>query len=228
MKVSQFLSFVRDGELSNLSSNAFTDDRLISFMNLGIIELSKRFRLATKVETIQTSMYTHIYTLRHSDVINILDIIDSTGKSLIPQRTSDSENYDYKLMSNNSFLLKRKFDYVESITHTIVKGAEKGSGVEIENLQEVPAPDHSLVVVYSAIADLVTDKEDDLPIPELFIEALMSYVGYKLYRSLGVNGQNDSSEKWKVFEYCCSLVTNSSFAGNDTILGNSVQSKGFV
>ena len=83
-------------------------------------------------------------------------------------------------------------------------------------------------MVYSAIADLITDKEDDLPIPELFIEALMSYVGYKSYRTLGVDGQNDSSEKWKVFEYCCSLVTNSSFAGNDTILGNSVQSKGFV
>lgn len=222
MKVSQFLSFVRDSELSNLSSNSFTDDRLISFMNLGIIELSKRFRLATKVETIQTSMYTHIYTLRHSDVINILDIIDSTGKSLIPQRTSDSESYDYKLMSNNSFLLKRKFDYVESITHTKVKGGE------LEDIQEVQAPDLSLVVVYSAIADLVTDKEDDLPIPELFIEALMSYVGYKSYSTLGANGQNNSSEKWKVFEYCCSLVTNSSFAGNDTILGNSVQSKGFV
>ena len=222
MKVSQFLSLVRDSELSNLSSNSFTDGRLINFMNLGIIELSKRFRLATKVETIQTSMYTHIYTLRHSDVINILDIIDSTGKSLNPQRASDSENYDYKLMSNNSFLLKRKFDYVESITHTKVKGGE------LEDLQEVQAPDLSLVVVYSAIADLVTDKEDELPIPELFIEALMSYVGYKLYRSLGVNGQNDSSEKWKVFEYCCSLVTNSSYAGNDTILGNSVQSKGFV
>lgn len=222
MKVSQFLSFVRDSELSNLSSNSFTDDRLISFMNLGIIELSKRFRLATKVETIQTSMYTHIYTLRHSDVINILDIIDSTGKSLIPQRTSDSESYDYKLMSNNSFLLKRKFDYVASITHTPVKGGE------LEDLQEVQAPDLSLVVVYSAIADLVTDKEDDLPIPELFIEALMSYVGYKSYRTLGANGQNDSSEKWKVFEYCCSLVTNSSYAGNDSILGKSVQSKGFV
>ena len=222
MKVSQFLSIVRDSELSNLSSNSFTDDKLISFMNLGIIELSKRFRLATKVETIQTSMYTHIYTLRHSDVINILDIIDSKGKSLIPQRTSDSENYDYKLMSNNSFLLKRKFDYVDSITHTKVKGGE------LEDLQEVQAPDLSLVVVYSAIADLIIDKEDDLPIPELFIEALMSYVGYKSYRTLGVNGQNDSSEKWKVFEYCCSLVTNSSYAGNDTILGNSVQSKGFV
>ena len=222
MKVSQFLSIVRDSELSNLSSNSFTDARLISFMNLGIIELSKRFRIATKVETIQTSIYTHIYTLRHSDVINILDIIDSTGKSLIPQRTSDGESYDYRLMSNNSFLLKRKFDYVDSITHTKVKGGE------LEDLQEVQAPDLSLVVVYSAIADLVTDKEDDLPIPELFIEALMSYVGYKSYRTLGANGQNGSSEKWKVFEYCCSLVTNSSFAGNDTILGKSVQSKGFV
>ena len=223
MRVSQFLSFVRDSELSNLSSNSFTDDKLINFMNLGIIELSKRFRLATKVETIQTSMYTHIYTLRHSDVINILDIIDSTGKSLVPQKISDSENYDYKLMSNNSFLLKRKFDYVNSITYTTNRGGEA-----IENLQAVPAPDHSLVVVYSAIADLVTDAEDELPIPELFIEALMSYVGYKSYRTLGANGLNDSSEKWKLFEYCCSLVSNSSYAGDDAILGNSVQSKGFI
>src|SRR5574344_715813 len=223
MKVSQFLSFVRDSELSNLSSNSFTDDRLISFMNLGIIELSKRFRLATKVETIQTSMYTHVYTLRHTDVINILDIIDSTGKSLIPQTISGSENYDYKLTGNNSFLLKRKVDYVEAITHTKFRGGE-----EVENLQEVSAPDLSLVVVYSAIADLVTDEEDDLPITESFIEAVMSYVGYKAYRTLGANGQNDGSEKWKLFEYCCSLITNSSYAGNDTILGNSVQSKGFI
>ena len=38
MKVSQFLSTVRDSELNKLSSNSFTDDRLISFMNLGISE----------------------------------------------------------------------------------------------------------------------------------------------------------------------------------------------
>ena len=49
MKVSQFLSIVRDSELSNLSSNSFTDDELINFINLGIIELSKRFRIATKL-----------------------------------------------------------------------------------------------------------------------------------------------------------------------------------
>ena len=111
MKVSQVIALARSNELNNLSANAFTDDRIIGMLNLGIIELSKRFTLATKVEGIRTSPYTHMYYLRNTDVIGIIDIYDSKGKSLIAQPSLDSVDYDYKLISNNSFLLHRTQDY---------------------------------------------------------------------------------------------------------------------
>ena len=221
MKVSQFISMVRDNELSNISATGFTDQRIINNMNLGIIELSKRFRLATKVESIRTSPYTHMYSLRHTDVINILEIYDSKGKTLVPQQVLDDEDYDYRLLSSNSFLLKRKVDYTEGITYTKFKGDQ------VENIQKIEVPDFELVVVYSAVADPIETVEDNLTIPVLFVDALMAYVGYKAASTLGANATTDNNNTWKRFEYCCSLISNSSYASDEAIVLNSIQSKGF-
>lgn len=222
MKVSQFISTVRDNELSNISATGFTDQRIINSINLGIIELSKRFRLATKVESIRTSPYTHMYSLRNTDVINILEIYDSNGKTLVPQQVLDDEDYDYRLLSSNSFLLKRKIDYTAGITYTKYRANEV-----VENLQKIAVPDFELMVVYSAVADPIETVEDTLTIPVLFVDALMAYVGYKAASTLGANATTDNNNTWKRFEYCCSLISNSSYASDDTIVLNSIQSKGF-
>ena len=221
MKVSQFISMVRDNELSNISATGFTDQRIINNMNLGIIELSKRFRLATKVESIRTSPYTHMYSLRHTDVINILEIYDSKGKTLVPQQVLDDEDYDYRLLSSNSFLLKRKIDYDVGITYTKYKIDQ------VENIQKIDVPDFELMVVYSAVADPIESVEDKLTIPVLFVDALMAYVGYKAASTLGANATTDNNNTWKRFEYCCSLISNSSYASDEAIVLNSIQSKGF-
>lgn len=221
MKVSQFISMVRDNELSNISATGFTDQRIINNMNLGIIELSKRFRLATKAESIRTSPYTHMYSLRNTDVINILEIYDSKGKTLVPQQVLDDEDYDYRLLSSNSFLLKRKIDYDVGITYTKFKGDQ------VENIQKIDVPDFVLMVVYSAVADSIETVEDNLTIPVLFVDALMAYVGYKAASTLGANATTDNNNTWKRFEYCCSLISNSSYASDEAIVLNSIQSKGF-
>lgn len=221
MKVSQFISMVRDNELSNISATGFTDQRIINNMNLGIIELSKRFRLATKAESIRTSPYTHVYSLRNTDVINILEIYDSKGKTLVPQQVLDDEDYDYRLLSSNSFLLKRKIDYDVGITYTKYKTDQ------VENIQKIDVPDFELMVVYSAVADSIETVEDNLTIPVLFVDALMAYVGYKAASTLGANATTDNNNTWKRFEYCCSLISNSSYASDEAIVLNSIQSKGF-
>ena len=221
MKVSQFISMVRDNELSNMSATGFTDQKIMNSINLGIIELSKRFRLATKAESIRTSPYTHMYSLRNTDVINIIEIYDSKGKTLVPQQVLDDEDYDYRLLSSNSFLLKRKVDYDVGITYTKYKSDQ------VENIQKIDVPDFELMVVYSAIAEPIETVEDNLTIPILFVDALMAYVGYKATSTLGANATTDNNNTWKRFEYCCSLISNSSYASDEAIVLNSIQSKGF-
>ena len=223
MKVSQVIALARSNELTNLSANAFTDDRIIGMLNLGIIELSKRFTIATKVEGIRTSPYTHIYSLRNTDVIGIIDIYDSNGKSLIAQPTLDSVDYDYKLINNNSFLLHRTQDYTSKIKY--VDGIDNEA---LEEMQTIAPPDFQLMVVYSAVADLIETVYDTLPIPDIFIDALLAYLGYKAHNSAGTDGQGEGKYTWSRFEYCCGLISGSSYMSHAAVVGNSVQSKGFV
>ena len=203
MKVSEVIATARSCELSNLSTSSFTDSRIIQFINLGIIELSKRFIISTKAEKIKTSMYTSMYTLRSPDVIGILDIYDKTGRALVSQVLSDDDNYDYKLINNTTFLYKHKIDYKATEEVNPVTG--------IEILQYTQEPDNELMVIYSAVADLVLNTTDDLTIPLVFMDPLVAYIGYKASHSItqvqSVGGENMVS--LTKFEASCRLLENS-------------------
>ena len=221
MKVSDVIATARSCELSNLSTSSFTDSRIIQFINLGIIELSKRFVISTKAEKIKTSVYTSMYTLRSPDVIGILDIYDKTGRALVPQTLSDDENYDYKLINNTTFLYKHKLDYKAT------EEANPLTGIEI--LQYTQEPDNELMVVYSAVADLVVNTTDELTIPLVFIDPLVAYIGYKASHSITQpqSGGGENMVSLTKFEASCRLLENSVYVGQTNLMSKSIQSKGF-
>ena len=221
MKVSEVIATARSCELSNLSTSSFTDSRIIQFINLGIIELSKRFVISTKAEKIKTSMYTSMYTLRSPDVIGILDIYDKTGKTLVSQVLSDDENYDYKLINNTTFLYKHKIDYKATEEVNPITG--------IEILQYTQEPDNELMVIYSAVADLVVNTTDDLTIPLVFMDPLVAYIGYKASHSITQpqSGGGENVASLTKFEASCRLLENSVYVGQTNLMSKSIQSKGF-
>ena len=221
MKVSDVIATARSCELSNLSTSSFTDSRIIQFINLGIIELSKRFVISTKAEQIKTSVYTSMYTLRSPDVIGILEIYDKTGRALVSQVLSDDENYDYKLINNTTFLYKHKTDYRATEEVNPITG--------IEILQYTKEPDNELMVVYSAVADLVVNATDELTIPLVFIDPLVAYIGYKASHSItqAQSGGGENMVSLTKFEASCRLLENSVYVGQTNLMSKSIQSKGF-
>ena len=221
MKVSEVIATARSCELSNLSTSSFTDSRIIQFINLGIIELSKRFVISTKAEKIKTSVYTSMYTLRSPDVIGILDIYDKTGRALVSQVLSDDENYDYKLINNTTFLYKHKIDYKATEEVNPITG--------IEILQYTQEPDNELMVIYSAVADLVLNTTDDLTIPLVFMDPLVAYIGYKASHSItqAQSGGGENMASLAKFEASCRLLENSVYVGQTNLMSKSIQSKGF-
>ena len=221
MKVSEVIATARSCELSNLSTSSFTDSRIIQFINLGIIELSKRFVISTKAEKIKTSVYTSMYTLRSPDVIGILEIYDKTGRTLVSQVLSDDENYDYKLINNTTFLYKHKSDYKSTEEVNPITG--------IEVLQYTKEPDNELMVIYSAVADLVLNTTDDLTIPLVFMDPLVAYIGYKASHSITQpqSGGGENMVSLTKFEASCRLLENSVYVGQTNLMSKSIQSKGF-
>ena len=221
MKVSEVIATARSCELSNLSTSSFTDSRIIQFINLGIIELSKRFIISTNAENIKTSVYTSMYTLRSKDVIGILDIYDKTGRALVSQVLSDDEDYDYKLINNTTFLYRHKADYKSTEEVNPITG--------IEILQYTKEPDNELMVIYSAVADLVINTTDDLTIPLVFIDPLVAYIGYKASHSItqAQSGGGENMASLAKFEASCKLLENSVYVGQTNLMSKSIQSKGF-
>ena len=221
MKVSDVIATARSCELSNLSTSSFTDSRIIQFINLGIIELSKRFIISTKAENIKTSVYTSMYTLRSADVIGILEIYDKTGRALVSQVLSDDEDYDYKLINNTTFLYKHKTDYKATEEVNPITG--------IEILQYAQEPDNELMVIYSAVADLVLNTTDELTIPLVFIDPLVAYIGYKASHSItqAQSGGGENMTSLTKFEASCRLLENSVYVGQTNLMSKSIQSKGF-
>ena len=86
------------------------DQALLSYINMGIAELYRRFDLRANSETVVTNDNLALYELRNSDVLMILSLFDKTGKELIQTDILDSNQYDYKLVNYRSFLLRKPFN----------------------------------------------------------------------------------------------------------------------
>lgn len=78
MTVQEVINFARYSELDKLSDKSITDDKVLSYINLGIIELYKRFTLKTSEQVIAISDNVTTYTL-NTDVLNIVEVVDEEG-----------------------------------------------------------------------------------------------------------------------------------------------------
>ena len=105
MKLSFILAQARSGELASLSAVNKSDEIFVSYINLGLIELFKRFNISVKAEVVKTSPTTPFYTLRNSDINLVLSCISNEGIELKKQMSIGDTEYDIKMVSNTSFLL---------------------------------------------------------------------------------------------------------------------------
>lgn len=83
---------------------------LISFINLGLSELYRRFNLSIKGETIVVTHDLALYELREPDVDMLLAVYDKSGRELRQSDVLDSMDYEYKIVNYRSFILRKPFD----------------------------------------------------------------------------------------------------------------------
>jgi len=119
MTVQEVIEYARDSELRQLIFGELSDDSdvqesrdkaIISYINLGLIELYKRFALSVKAEIVRTNPEVNMYYLRNLDILKVIHIYDASGTTLVEQRSVDDEEYDIKQLTPITYLFRNPID----------------------------------------------------------------------------------------------------------------------
>jgi hypothetical protein len=231
MLLSEFKEYLSYGELSQLNAGALLTDatqyqRLITSINLGLIELYKRFPIKTSEVVIQL----------HEEITNYV-IHSSNAESQMPIG-GDSDAYYVK---DSSY-----YPFRDDILLIVQVFNEDGMEIPLndENKQyslftsshnsiqhPYPDDDNAITVLYHCIAPKLavesTDDSVDIDIPQQFTEALLNYVAYRMFASINMNSA-EATNYYAKFETSCAMVTNLGLIQKSNTTNMKLEDSGWV
>lgn len=218
MTANEVLTLARAGELLQLSP-AIKDDNnvLVGYLNLGMIELYKRFMLRTDEAIITLVDGKSIYKLDGTDT----DVsMDGSMLYLIAAYGDGTDMSDYS--TDDIRLPINEEDNLLSI-NTV-------SYDEVQVPLITPGAFISLIYVTKPTKVTTLTLEAELDIPDQFVEPLLHYLGYRAHGSMDGNIQTESNTHYMRFEASCNRLKELGvgIAPDDISMRNRLFDKGFV
>ena len=227
MTVADVLEDVKYGELAQLgvikklgvaATQEAAERQILTYINLGLIELYKRFDMRTEQTVITMDEDITLYTLT---VANIYDDPDNLTGYL-----------DTVLSGFNS--ITAVYDEVGLPVAFNDEDDPLSVNTPSFNVLQVPNPvtGEGLFVLYSAapdrlqwVADLATV---DVPIPPVMLEALLHYIGYRGHGAIDGSIDAENNTHYMRFNASCQTLKTLGITNSDPLVGTNVQDKGFV
>lgn len=178
MKLQDVIDLAKSGELKQLSVKDDSAD-VIGFVNLGLIELYKRFKLRTEEYMIALQEGVTIYTMP-VDFMNIIAAYDE-----VPEGVDDLIVPIPVNMENDPFS-------INTVSYNQIQIPVTTNGAYISII-------YSVKPTYLTVMDL----EEELPIPDSLVEALLHYIGYRGHGSVDGNIQSENNTHYQRFERSC-------------------------
>lgn len=203
MTIQDVIEYAKAGELSQIHTAEDNAD-VITYINLGLIELYKRFSLRYEEAIVTMRTDKTIYKLDgtdadvdvSSDVSKIVEIYDENGSSL-------PINSETEALSINT----PTWDTIQ-----------------------VPYPSNGdrLSIVYIAPPEKVITTTDKLQLPSVLLEALLHYIGYRAHGSIDGKINAENNTHYMRFEKSCEQARKDGFITSDDVTARSVKEKGFL
>lgn len=217
MTANEVIALARVGELSKLSI-AIKDDNtvLLGFINLGLVELYKRFPLKNDEA---------IVTLRDGKTIYKLDGTDpdvSMGEPFMYLIGAYEDGTDTDFSASVLSLPINEEDNiysVNSISYNSIQIPLVTTGAYI-----------SLIYVAKPTKVTALTLDEELDLPDQMIEALLHYIGYRAHGAMDANIQTESNTHYMRFEASCNKLKELGvgIAPDDVSMNNRISMKGFV
>lgn len=205
MTAREVISLAATGELKQLAVRTDTE-AVVGFINLGLIELYKRFPIATKEQMLILQDNISEYTLE-TDFMWLVaaygEVATSANVTTVNQLPINDE--DDPLSVNTV-----AWDKVE------VPLSVKGGYI-------------SLIYVASPTLVTINTLDEPLPIPAQMLEALLNYIGYRGQGAMDGAINSESNTHYQRFEMSVGkIIKNGMFTPESLNMSNRIHDKGFV
>lgn len=204
MLVNEAIELLQKAELHQLS---IKDDEkaIIGFINLGIVELHKRFNLWEETAVITTAEGKSSYSLDGTDtdvvfeeqdaheILFVIDAEDEDGVSLI-------DNIEPK---------------VKVPRHSKIRVSDMDTG-------------STITVSYRACPPYLKNQRSTIPLPFQFTEALFHYVGYRAHGSLRGDIKAENNTHYMRFEQSCAQIEAEGLYNQKSLESSKLYKNGFA
>ena len=181
MNIKDIVTLAKHSELSAVAIKNDVD-AIVAFINLGMLELHKRF-------PIKVGEYK-------------ITLVEGTSDYLMPA------NYMYPLAASGEIDVKTPL----TPNPIAINDADAEKSIFFNDWNTInvpPAIVGSFVIVkyvakpVSIIAAQMEDPESILDLPETLIDALLNYVGYRAHLGVKSDAQSENNAHWARFERSC-------------------------
>lgn len=181
MTIQNVVNMAAAGELKNLAVKKDIE-AVVSFINLGLIELYKRFPLSVKEHIIELEDNVEIYTMP-SDFMWIIAAYDE-----VPETSSEAVVV-VPINEEDNPLSLNTVSWNQVQVPLTLKGAY-------------------ISVIYAASPPMFTveELESTIPLPVQLLEALLHYIGYRAHNSVTGEVNAEHTTHYTRFEASCARV----------------------
>lgn len=204
MTIRQVIDLAKTSELANLSIGN-KDEIVLGYINLGMIELYKRFNLRVEEWVITLEDNVDIYTTPSDFMWAIAaygEVVDNQTDSINELPINEEDNP----LSINT-VKWNKIQVPLSVTGAYV----------------------SVIYAASPVYYTMTDLEKEIDLPIQMIDAMLAYIGYKANSTIDSGIQTEDSVWYAKFESSCArLEEKSMHNSNDMFMNKRLDTRGFV
>ncbi len=204
MTVRQVIDLAKASELTGLPA-ASKDETVLGFINLGVLELYKRFTLSVEEWIIALEDGQSYYTAPE-DFMWIIAAYGEVGMDSVQEVNVLPVNEEDNPLSINT-VGWNKVQVPLSVTGAYVS------------------------IIYAATPEVysVTDMDKTVNIPPQMIEALLAYIGWRANSTIDTGIQTEDTVWYNRFESSCSRLEVKGFINaNDVVMTNRLNMRGFV
>lgn len=206
MLVAEAIELLKEAELKQLSVKN-DKDAILGYINMGVLELHKRFSLWQEEAFITMLEGVTRYKLADSDSNVSIDLSDHD-------------------------VIKIDEVYAPDGSQISLNDEDDPNGVWTPqpHVIEIMAPivDGDVSVIYRATPKFMTNERQEIVLPPQFLEALFNYVGYRGHGSVKGDIKSENNTHYMRFEESCKQVRKEGLIAAESLHCHKFEDRGFV